>query len=162
MGRFGSFAAAAFMCCWLVAAGGCALPYSLRVGDGIDDVRQRLGPPGYEHATSDGGRNLLYPIGRQTYLLAFDAQGRLQRWENVLDEAHFALVSPGMTREQVLQQLGEPTEVWGVRYHSQTVWTYRFVGPFCLLFHVGLTPAGIVEDASYGPDPRCERGGRLL
>jgi hypothetical protein len=149
------------LCAWLAVAGGCALPYSLKAGDGVDDVRGRLGAPSYEHTTPDGGRYLLYPVGRQTYLLAFDAQGRLVRWENVLDKAHFAEIAPGMTREQVLQQLGEPTEIWGVRYHQQTVWTYRFVSPFCLQFDIGLTPAGIVEDTRYGPDRRCERGGQI-
>ncbi len=145
------------VCTLLLGVAGCALPYSLEPGEPLDAVRQRLGQPGNEQETPGGGRKLLYPIGRQTFALAFDPQGRLQHWENVLDEAHFALVGAGMTREQVRGQLGEPSEIWGVRYHHQTVWSYRFLGPFCLLFHVGLTPAGIVEDTSYGPDPRCER-----
>ena len=154
-------AALALACCGLLIAGGCAMPYSLKPGDRVDDVRERAGPPGSEHPTPDGGRKLLYPLGRQAYMLEFDAQGRLLRWENVLDEAHFARISAGMTREQVREQLGEPAHVWGVRYHNQTVWSYRFLGPFCLLFHVGITPDGIVEDTSYGPDPRCERDRRF-
>jgi len=152
----------ALLCSWLVVAGGCTLPYSLKSGDTLDDVRQRIGKPGSEHATPDGGHRLLYPMGKTTYLLTFDALGRLQTWENVLDEAHFARISPGMTREQVQAQLGAPARVWSVRYHDQTVWSYRFETPFCLLFHVGLTPHGVVEDTSYGPDPRCERDRRFF
>ena len=143
--------------CWLLAATACALPSSLKTGDRIDDTRQRLGPPAIEHATADGGRRLLYPVGLQTFALEFDPQGRLLRSENVRDEAHFARIAAGMNREQVRQQLGEPTRVWGVRYRDQTVWSYSFEGPFCLQFHVGLTPQGVVDDTSYGPDPRCER-----
>lgn len=157
-----SAAAIALACGWLLIAGACAMPYSLKPGDRLDEVRQRVGQPASEHPTPNGGRKLLYPLGRQAYLLAFDAQGLLVRWENVLDEAHFARISAGMTREQVREQLGEPASVWGVRYNHQTVWSYRFLGPFCLLFHVGITPAGIVEDTSYGPNPRCERDRRFL
>ena len=74
------------------------------------------------------------------------------------DEAHFARVGAGMAREQVREQLGEPANVWGMCCRNQAVWSYRFVGPsFCLLCHVGITPDGIVEDTSDGPDLRCER-----
>ena len=108
-----SAAAIALACGWLLIAGGCVMPYSLEPGDRLDEVRQRVGQPAGEHPTPDGGRKLLYPLGRQAY-------------------------------------------------HHQTVWSYRFLGPFCLLFHVGITPAGIVEGTSYGPDPRCERDRRFL
>lgn len=141
--------------------GACALPYSLKQGDMLDAVQQRIGRPAIEQPAADGGRRLLYPIGKQAYLLRFDSQGRLQSWENVLDEAHFALIAAGMTRAQVEAQIGEPSYVWGVRYHDQTIWSYRFDTPFCIVFHVGLTPQGVVEDTSYGPDPRCERDRRF-
>ena len=147
----------ALLACWLLAATACALPSSLESGDRLDDTRQRLGAPAIEHATPDGGRRLLYPVGLQTYALEFDPQGRLLRSENVRDEAHFARIAAGMSREQVRLQLGEPSRVWAVRYRDQTVWSYSFEGPFCLQFHVGLTPQGVVDDTSYGPDPRCER-----
>ncbi len=151
---------AVLACVWLFVACAGMLPYSLKSGDNVDDVRRRVGRPSGEHATPDGGRKFAYPIGKQTFMLQFDAQGRLLSWGNVLDEAHFNRVQAGITREQLREQLGEPWMVWGVRYHSQTVWSYRFTGPFCLLFHVGITPQGIVEDTSYGPDPRCERAER--
>lgn len=138
------------------------LPFALNPGDSVDDVVHRVGPPGAEHATPDGGRRLEYSVGMQTFMLHFDAQARLLSWENVLDEAHFSRIRKGITREQLREQLGEPTMVWGVRYHDQTVWSYRFRGPFCQLFHVGITPEGIVEDTSYGPDPRCERSERFM
>ncbi|MEO5770867.1 MAG: hypothetical protein ABIQ29_02235 [Burkholderiaceae bacterium] len=138
-----------------LAVGGCALS-SLRPGASLDETRQRLGPPTVEHGNSDGGRRLLYPAGLQTYALEFDPQGRLQRSENVLDEAHFARITPGTSREEVRRQLGAPSRVWAVRYRNQTVWSYSFDDLFCRQFHVGLTPDGSVDDTSYGPDPRCE------
>jgi ribulose-5-phosphate 4-epimerase/fuculose-1-phosphate aldolase len=77
------------------------------------------------------------------------------------DEAHFNRIQPGITRDELRRQLGEPSRVWQVRYHDQTVWSYRFDGRFCLVFHVGITPQGVVEDTSYGPDAGCEGRNRV-
>jgi hypothetical protein len=147
------------MACQLAA---CAtgLPNHLQPGARVDDVLRQLGPSNAEHRLPDGGRKLEFasgPFGKTTYMVRFDAQGRMLAWENVLDEAHFNQISAGMTQQQLLQALGRPSKVWAVRYHAQTVWSYRFEGRSCELFHVGITPQGVVEDTSYGPDPLCER-----
>lgn len=137
----------------------CAGPGSLKVGDPEELVRQRLGRPSGEHVLTSGERRLEYAAGaygKQTYMVDVDAQGRLVRWENVLDEAHFNRIHAGMTREQLREQLGPPSRVWGVRYHDQTIWSYRYEVLFCQMFNVGITPQGTVEDTSFGPDPLCD------
>lgn len=134
---------------------GCAIG-ALQPGARLDETRERLGRPAFEQVTAGGGRRLLYPMGLQTFALDFDPQGRLLHSQNVLAEAHFATVAPGMSREQVRAMLGNPSRVWGVRFRNQTVWSYSFDDLFCRQFHVGLTPEGAVDDTSYGPDPRCE------
>jgi hypothetical protein len=142
----------------LAASAGCALP-TFRPGDTAADVQQRLGAPTAEHRLPDGVRRLEYSggvYGKQTLMVDFDAQGRFLRAENVRDEAHFNGISAGITVEELRAQIGAPSYVWGVRYRNQTVWSYRFRSPFCIVFHVGISPAGIVEDTSYGPDPMCE------
>jgi phenylpropionate dioxygenase-like ring-hydroxylating dioxygenase large terminal subunit len=145
----------------------CASPSTATVapGDTAAAVRQRLGPATAEHSLPDGGRRLEYSggrYGRFTLMVDTDAEGRVVAAQNVRDEAHFNRIQPGITHEELRRQLGEPSRVWRVRYHDQTVWTYRFDGRFCLVFHVGLTPQGVVEDTSYGPDAGCEeRPGRL-
>jgi hypothetical protein len=129
-------------------------------GDALADVRQRLGEPTAEHPLQGGRLRLEYatgPFGKHTWMADFDAQGRLQTFEDVLTEAQFARIEAGISTEQLRLQLGRPSRVWAVRYHDQTVWSYRYFSPACLLFHVGITPQGIVEDTSYGPDPLCER-----
>ncbi len=129
-------------------------------GAALSEVRQRLGAPTAEHPLPDGGRRLEYasgPFGKHTWMADFDAEGRLRTFEDVLTEAQFARVEAGTTQEQLRKQLGQPSRVWAVRYHGQTVWSYRYFNSACLLFHVGITPQGIVEDTSYGPDPLCER-----
>lgn len=152
-------ASAPALACLLLAA--CVGPWTtpLQPGDTMATVQQRFGTPSTEHALADGVRRLEYtagPYGKWVLMVDVDAGGRVLRAENVRDESHFNRVQPGITREQLRQQLGAPSWEWRVRYHDQTVWSYRFQSPFCLVFHVGITPAGVVEDTSYGPDPACE------
>lgn len=140
----------------------CATGYSpggLQPGDSIDTVVRQMGQPTGEYPRADGSRRLEFargPYGKHTYMLDFDAQGRLLQSSQVLTETTFASVQAGMTADQVRQTLGRPARVWGVRYHNQTVWSYRYDTPFCQLFHVGITPSGVVEDTSFGPDPACD------
>lgn len=148
-------AASAFTLLAILGLAGCAI-HALQPGARLDETRERLGRPAFEQVTAGGGRRLLYPMGLQTFALEFDTQGRLLHSQNVLTETHFATVTPGMAREQLRAMFGNPSRVWGVRFRNQTVWSYSFDDLFCRQFHVGLTPQGIVEDTSYGPDPRCE------
>ena len=151
---------AAALGCGVLLAGCAGLPRALKLGQSVDEVQQRHGRPSADYVRPDGGRKLEYasqPSSRHTYMLHFDAQGRLQRWEDVLDEEHFSHVRPGMTTRQLREHLGPPSMEWHVRYHDQVVWTYRFQTSLCIVFHVGVTPQGIVEDSGYGPDERCEK-----
>ncbi|MBQ1766926.1 MAG: hypothetical protein IIZ92_29035 [Aquincola sp.] len=146
----------------LVLAAACATGYApsaLKPGDSIEAAVQQMGQPTGEFPQPGGGRRLEYargPYGKHTYMLDFDAQGRLIGSQQVLTETRFATVQAGMTVDQLRQTLGRPARIWGVRYHDQTVWSYRYDTPFCQLFHVGITPAGVVEDTSFGPDPACD------
>src|SRR5688572_33443835 len=113
-------------------------PAALQQGADVQSVTASMGPPTAETALPDGGRRLEFargPYGKHTYMLDFDAQGRLLQSSQVLTETTFASVQAGMTADQVRQTLGRPARVWGVRYHNQTVWSYRYDTPFCQLFH---------------------------
>ncbi len=142
-------------------ATGCATPALVPAGTGIDGVRQRFGEPTLQFELPAGGQRLLYatgPYGRSTYRMDFDAEGRLVHAEDVRNEAHFnGEIHPGMTTNEVLRHLGPPSYTWAVRYHDQTVWSYRYDNSFCRVFSIGITPGGVVEDSSYGADPACER-----
>lgn len=146
---------------WL---GACATTASFTPADTASDVKQRLGPPTAEHALAGGGRRLEYgggAFGTRTLMVDTDAQGRFVSAQNVRDEAHFNRIQAGISLDRLRESLGEPSRVWGVRYRNQTVWSYRFEGPFCQIFNVGISPQGIVEDTSYGPDPVCDDDHRL-
>jgi hypothetical protein len=134
-------------------------------GEDAAAVLARLPAPTGEFANADGSRRLEFargPFGRQTHMLDIGADGRVQRWEQVLTEAQFATVQPGISSDELRRKIGRPSWTWGVRYRDQTVWSYRFDNIFCQAFHVGISPAGVVEDTSFGPDPRCERPMRGL
>ncbi|MET0333990.1 MAG: hypothetical protein ABW190_06940 [Rhizobacter sp.] len=136
-------------------------PQSLPAGSSIDAARQSLGPPTGEFALPDGGKRVEYargPFGRHTYMLDYDPSGRLLRWEQVLTEARFNTILPGMEGKDVQALIGHSFEqrVVGIAEKRQTVWAYRYETPFCQWFQVGIDGFGKVMDTSYGPDPICE------
>jgi hypothetical protein len=142
------------------ALAGCASfgPAAVAPGTSLSDARTKLGPPTGEYPRP-GGTRLEYatgPYGTTTWMLDFDAQGRLARSEQVLTEKRFFTIVRGMAAQQVRAEIGRPGETWRNERVKQTVWTYRFEGPFCLLFNVTLNDNGQVNDTGFSPDPRCE------
>jgi hypothetical protein len=141
---------------------GCAAygPGGLPAGASEAEVVARMGAPTARRAAPDGGWRLEYargPMGLHTYLLDVDAAGRLQRWEQVLDAAHFAAVTPGLSREALLWQLGQPTETRRYARQNEDVWHYRHDSVLCWWFEVSLAIDGPVRTTGYTTDPRCER-----
>ncbi len=104
-------------------------------------VVARMGQPALEWTQADGTRVLAYPrgpFGVHTFMVQIGPDGKLRRIDNVLDEAHFAGIRPGMGEEDVLHALGpsapEMTEYfrsrdeldWGWRYCDQWNQLARF------------------------------------
>jgi hypothetical protein len=56
------------------------------------------------------------------------ADGKLVSLDNVLDEAHFAQIQPGMTKAQVQRILGPSVPAWTVYYASrdELAWEWRY------------------------------------
>lgn len=113
-------------------AGGCAGPQSLVPGEaGMADVQRVLGEPALTWREPDGSQRLAYPrgpFGYHTWMVDLDPKGKLRRVENVLDEAHFAAVRPGMKHEQVLKALG-PSDPSGTAYYAardELAWEWRY------------------------------------
>ena len=146
----------------LVAAlGACAAtgPQTFPPGSNVGTVTQGMGAPTGEYPLPSGGRRLEYwlgPYARQTYMLDFDASGRLLRSEQVLTEGHFNAILAGMSSAEVLSRIGRPATTWPIPRQQQLVWSYRYQSPFCQWFMVGMGPDNRVVDTSYGPDPLCE------
>jgi hypothetical protein len=146
-----------------VAAASCSLmrsPASLPPGSTIADARQTLGS-GDEYPLPDGGKRLSFPRGKDTYMLDFDAGGRLVQSQQVLNLPTFATIQPGMPQGEVLTRLGRPAFVFPVGYQKLQVLNYRFGGleGDCMVFQVSISNAtGNVTEAGTGPDPWCSRG----
>ncbi len=134
-------------------------PTALPRGASAQEIRARLGEPTGRHALPHGITRLEYargPYGRETWMIDVDAGGALVRATQVLNEATFATIRAGMTRDELLRTIGRPAHTGFVGWQNQTVWNYRYASPFCQWFQVGLGPDGIVQDTGFGPDPLCD------
>ena len=149
-------------CAALALLAGCANdPAKLAPGMPVEALQERLGPPTAEYALPDGGRRLEYargPFGKQTWMLDLDARGTLVAANQVLTEKRFNLIRAGMSREELLRELGRPSATSMVGWHQkQIVWSYRYDSLFCQWFQVGIDPQkGTVVDSGYHPDPLCD------
>jgi hypothetical protein len=154
----------AFWCAAVATAalGGCATRYSPRAlesGATVNDVTASMGAPTGRYAMAGGGQRVEYargPYGKHTYMLDFDSQGRLTSWQQVLDEPRFNDIRTGMSRDELLQTIGHPSDTRQIAHQQRTLWSYRYESPFCKWFQVGLDRQDKVVDTGYGPDPMCD------
>jgi hypothetical protein len=65
-------------------------------------------------------------------------------------------ITPGMTRQEVLNRLGRPTWVFGVWQENLTILNYRFSHSDCTIYQVSVRPDGTVRDAGSAWDPACD------
>jgi len=134
-------------------------PTSVVAGDTKDDVVRKMGPPTATYTMPDGLARFEYnrmPAGRKTYMIDFDAAGRVAHWEQVLDENHFAAIVPGMRSQDVLRLIGPPSFTGNYfRPKPGITWSYRYeVMPRCTVFEVAFDAAsGDVLAGAYPPDP---------
>jgi len=142
-------------------AAGCATysPRAVRPGMTAGEVVAAMGSPNARHALPGGGQRLEYargPLGLHTYMVDLDGQGRVTRWEQVLDEAHFNAVRPGIPVEELARELGRPAEIRRYGRQPGDFWSYRFDDrtQLCRWWQVPVV-GGQVGHGGYGPDPRC-------
>lgn len=137
-------------------------PSGLQPGASMAEVERNMGVRTAAYALPHVGQRLEFtrsPAGRDTYMLDFDAQGRLLRWEQVLTEQNFAAIRKGLTAAEVLLRIGRPADVMKVGHsgHWQTVWSYRYTHTECLWFQVSFDAHDQVTESGYGIDPACDR-----
>lgn len=143
-----------------VALAGCAAlaPATAPLGTPIAEVRRAaaFGPTG-EYPLPGGGTRLEFAqgsFGKQTWMMDFDAQGTLVSKEQVLTEANFARIVPGMQGAEVQMRLGRPAHVFSVPRQKIQVWNYRYFGGDCVWFQVSVSRP--VTEAGIGTDPACD------
>ena len=127
------FLGLSIVCLMLWGLGGCA-SYSgsgLKPGTAtVADVESSMGVPGMVWKNSQGQVvQLAYPrgpAGYVTFMVFFDAAGKMQKIVQVLNEKYFAQVQIGSTQEQVLKILGpyRDTNVFSAR--DELDWNYGY------------------------------------
>lgn len=133
-------------------------PGSLPQGANRDAAVKVMGPPTGQYALPSGTRLEFArgPFGKHTYMLDFDAGGRLLHWQQVLTEANFNALQMGMSRDEVLMKLGRPSHTSYIQWQKLVLWSYRYDAVFCQWFNVGFNAQGKVADLGYTPDPLCD------
>jgi hypothetical protein len=145
----------------LAALGGCGsyTPTAVQAGQTEAEVLQRMGPPTGRYVMPHGGSRLEYargPAGRDTYMIDLDATGHVTGWQQVLTEAQFDTITPGLPRDEVLRRLGRPSELMPIPRQHLTVWNYRYFNHDCLWFQVSVGDGGQVVEAGHGRDRACD------
>jgi hypothetical protein len=146
----------------VLLAAGCAgySPKGLPPGSSSAQAIQQLGEPTGRHAgEEEGGVRLEFargPYGLHTYMLEFDANDRLLRWEQVLTENNFLELKIGMSKAEVLRRIGRPSNVQFLSRQQHQLWSYRYETPFCIWFQVSLDTSDKVAELGHNMDPRCE------
>lgn len=145
----------------------CATPQSLAPGATVEEARAKLGSPTGTYSLANGGSRLQYsnqPFDQSVWNADFDAQGRLARVEQVMNDAAFARVVAGKdTRTDVLRDFGAPAETFDYRLRNESAWMYRYYthGNFKAAMFIYFDPAGIVKRTETGLDPwSIQDGGR--
>lgn len=139
----------------------CATPLP-QPGQPRDAVLQAFGAPTARYAMPEGAERLEYasgPFGRVTWMVDLDREGRVRATTQVLNEAHFAdfmVRAPGMSREQLLREIGTPGERKHGGYQGGQVWSWRYPTNDCLWFQVSIGDDAVVRSAGYAIDPRCD------
>jgi hypothetical protein len=141
----------------LGACAGYAPPANV-VGLPLADVERLMGPATDRHRLPDGGTRAEFsrgPMGRHTWMLDLDAQGRVLRSQQVLTEATFATIRDGDSLASVRQRLGRPSEVRSGGWQGGEVWNWRYDTNDCLWFELA-AQNGSARHPAIVMDPRCD------
>lgn len=97
----------------------------------LDDVVAVFGEPSLRWTEPDGGQRLAYPLGPmglRTYIVIVGPDGTLRQIENVMASPAFARIRPGMTKDQVLREIGPPEPAWTAYFKArdELVWEWRY------------------------------------
>lgn len=96
-----------------------------------DEVRARMGEPGFQHWNDDGTATWEYsrqPSGVECYMISFDRTQVVSKVEQVLNEANYARVRDGMAKDDVRRLLGAPASKVVFDNLKEEIWEWRIEG----------------------------------
>ncbi len=128
------------------------------------DVRQQFGEPVQITERADGSKLLSYPRqpeGWTNYEMEIAADGKLAALRQLLTEANFAKVQPGMAQAAVGKLLGRHArELRYATQPGQVVWRWHVLrGQDKKVFDVAFNTDGQVLSATLGDDERQTQPG---
>jgi len=132
-------------------------PTNKLVGLSKDHIVAVLGKPSTELQSFDG-QLLIYskgPYGKETFFVYLNRDGVMQRWTQVLNEKNFERIVPDMTRDQVIEIIGDSKDRFGLARGRGYVWNYRYVNPFCFWFQIEFAADDTVRSTGYSQPPEC-------
>ena len=121
----------------------------------LPEIIADMGEPAMRWKEADGREQLAFPhgpAGVHTYMVFVGADGRLQRVEQVLDEAHFAQIQIGKSsKEDVLRLIGPSYPGWTTenKYLNELVWEWNYLNRTNQVSRLDVffdTTTGIVRD----------------
>lgn len=95
------------------------------------EVLERMGEPGFRHRNGDGTATWEYsrqPAGVHCYMISFDDQQVVARFEQVLGDAYFARVRPGMRQDEIRRLLGAPATRTVFDNLGEEIWEWHVEG----------------------------------
>ncbi|MFY7975034.1 MAG: hypothetical protein ACOVOT_11490 [Rubrivivax sp.] len=153
----------AWMLASVLALSACTTPPLVPGQSSRADAVRIHGAPTDRYGLDGGAERLEFatgPYGRTTWMVDVDAQGRVLRAAQVLNEASFlevqeAIARGPLTPEALLRMIGRPGERFGAR--TGQIWNWRYPTHDCLWFQATIAHDGsAVRDAGYGIDRRCD------
>jgi outer membrane protein assembly factor BamE (lipoprotein component of BamABCDE complex) len=122
----------ALLCSLLTALGlaGCDRAALQELRPGVStarEVKERMGPPNYEWHNEDGSLTWEFsrqPEGVECFMATIGPDQILRSIEQVLTEANFERIQPGMIHQEVLRRLGKPAKKEYFELKQEHVWSW--------------------------------------
>jgi outer membrane protein assembly factor BamE (lipoprotein component of BamABCDE complex) len=95
------------------------------------DVRSRMGEPGFIHWNDDGTATWEYarqPNGSSCYMITFGQDHVVAKVEQVLNDANYAKVRVGMSKDDIRRLLGAPGSKQTFDNLREEIWEWRIEG----------------------------------
>lgn len=145
--------AAALAACFMSAQAA-----TVAVGADETAVVKAMGNPKVRHALPGGASRLVYPrgpAGQGTTMVDLGPDGRVTSVREVLGEKQFAALPPGMTEEELLREIGPPSERQTAR-NATTILSYRYPTSLCQWYQITIGPDHRMQGGTIANDPRCD------
>ena len=95
------------------------------------EVRSRMGEPGFIHWNDDGTATWEYarqPNGSSCYMISFGQDHVVAKVEQVLNDANYAKVRVGMSKDDIRRLLGAPGSKQVFNNLGEEIWEWRIEG----------------------------------